>query len=164
MAAVKDLLPNRAYVVVTLAAATTTAVFTTVQTMMGTQDMAGWLISRIDVSPRILLDGWQGASTGVRFQVAQGEQAALLPIDDKLVIGTLDVNTVFSTNGGARVGFPLTWVGPILVATRELTCLIDGSDDVAPLQSVAFVFTLWYQWVQMKDREWLEAAQQTGLL
>jgi len=159
-----DTLPNRKYVTVTWAAATTTAVYTNVDTMMGARDGEGWLISRISVQPIGLLDGWQVVNSGVRFQVATEEHAALLAPDDPSVIGTIDILTNLLTGGGInQLVFPVTWVGPVLVAARKLTCMMDGSDDAAPLQSEGFLFTIWYNWVKLGAKEWLEIAEAKGI-
>lgn len=160
----KDRLPNRHYEVVTFAADTTTAVVSTFQTLMGARDNAGWLISRVDVGPRLTLDGWQPTTTGVHFQLATGAQTALLNADDDEVIAAFSIQTVLATQGMSTFAFPVSWLGPILVASRELTCIMQGTDNTAPLQSVAMLFTIWYNWVQLADREYLDIIQGKGIL
>lgn len=158
----KDVLPNRKYVTVTWAPATTTTVLTVVDTMMGARERSGWLISRVDVQSRGMLDGWAASSNGVRFQLATGAQTDLIAKDNNNHICTIDVQTVFATNGMSQLVFPLTWVGPVLVASNDLTCLMKGTDDAAPLQSHPMIFTIWYRWVTMTDREWIELFNATG--
>lgn len=159
----QDVLPNRAYVTVTQAAATTTAVFTEVDTLMGARDGSGWLISRVDIQPKQILDGWLAAVNGVRFQVCTGQQSALLDVDDDEHILSLDLQTIFTTSGVGFFTMPFTWVGPVLVASKKLTCLIDGTDDGGPLQSMDWIFTLWYRWVKLTAQDWVDIAQLKGI-
>lgn len=160
----KDLLPNRHYEVLTFAAATTTVVFDTFETLMSARDNAGWLISRIDVQPRLVLDGWQNTTGGVTFQLCTGAQTVILPADDDEVVATWGIHTVYQVEGGMVFTFPISWVGPILVAARQLTVAMQGSDDAAPLQSIPMVFSIWYNWVQLADREYLDIIQGKGIL
>lgn len=161
----RDILPNRRYVVVTFAAATTTVAYTSFDTMMGAREGAGWLISRLDIMSRDLAgaNGWQTAAAGVRFQLCTGAQTALLNADDDEVIASLDVVCTLQTSGCDVTVFPVTWLGPILVASRQLTCAMQGTDDVAPLQAQDFLFVIWYQWVQLTAREWVEIAEGRGI-
>lgn len=160
----RDRLPNRAYVVVAWGAATTTAVVTTIQTLMGSQEGLGWLISRFDVQPRSAVPFVEEGPGGMtlKFQVSLGAQAGLLAADDPKVVGTVDRVSQIETQGGTLHEWPLTWIGPVLVASRELTCGIDGSVNQAPYQSADMLFTIWYQNVKLSDRDWLEIAQAQG--
>lgn len=160
----KDRLPNRHYEVMTWAAASTTVVVSTFETLMSARDNAGWLISRIDAQPRLVLDGWANTQAGVSFQLSTGAQTAILNTDDDEVVGTWGVATALATNGGYVFTFPVSWIGPILVASRQLTCAMQASDDVAPLQASGMVFTIWYNWVQLGDREYLDVIQGKGIL
>lgn len=162
---IRDALPNRKYVTVTWAAASTTAVVTSFDTMMGAREGAGWLISRMDVMYGSVVPP---ASTGFlsctpRFQLLTGSQSATLAPDDDEVIATIDLEARANTNGGWVTQYPLTWVGPVLVASRELTCAMDASEDEAPFQSQAMLFTIWYQWVTLGAREWVEIAEARGI-
>jgi hypothetical protein len=162
---VMDALPNRKYVTVTWAAATTTAVYTQFDTMMGAREGAGWLVSRVDV----MFGGAVPPSfsslvvTSLRFQVLTGAQTVTLAPDDDEVVATIDYISQGQTSGLTNVIFPLSWAGPILIASRELTCAMDGSIDIAPWQSVDMLFTIWYQWVKLGSREWVEIAEARGI-
>ncbi len=159
-----DRLPNRKYVTVTWAAASTTAVYTQWDTMMGAREGAGWLISRMDV----MFGGAVPPAHGLipqsfRFQLCTGAQVATLSPDDDEVVATLDWAGGALTSGYAAWTYPITWVGPVLVASRQLTCVMDGSGDIAPFQSQAMVFTIWYNWMQLGAREWVEIAEARGI-
>lgn len=163
--AMRDVLPNRKYVTVTWAAASTTAVYTQFDTMMGAREGAGWLVTRMDVGcvgPVPALTGVVGDNTA-RFQLATGAQVATLAADDDEVIATIDLWIAQDTTGAAITVLPLTWVGPVLVASRQLTCSMDAEADAAPLQSLGMLFTIWYQWVQLGAKEWVEIAEARGI-
>lgn len=162
-ASIADVLPNRQYVVVTWAAATTTAVYETFQTAMGAREGYGWLISRIDVQPRMPASSAPGSLTDLAFQVTTGAHTALLDCDDDEVIGTIEISSSYVTSGGTLYLFPWTWVGPVLVAAKQITCLMDGQADGAPWQSKEMLFTIWYQWMELGVNEWLQIAQARGV-
>lgn len=159
-----DKLPNRKYVTVTWAAASTTAVYTQFDTMMGAREGAGWLVSRIDLQ-------WGGAvppaglgvANTIRGQLLTGAQTTTLAPDDDEVVGTIDGEWALSTQGASFVQWPLSWVGPILIASRQLTCVLDASADAAPFQSAPMLFTIWYNWFQLGAREWVEIAEARGI-
>lgn len=158
-----DQLPNRAYVKVEWAAASTTAVYETVETMMGAMEGAAWLISRIEVIPTVV-PALPGASI-LRFQVCTGKQTALLDCGDAKVIGTMDRMYSITTSGATTWDWPAVWVGPVLVASRNLTCLMDASTNVAPWQAgTTMLFTIWYSWVKMTAQKWLEIKQAEGVV
>lgn len=159
----KDFMPNRARIPISVAAATTTVVATTIDTLMGSRERTGWIVSRWDVQPKALLDGWGLANNGMRFQLCVGEQTTLLDADDEMCIGTLDVVTLSNASGTAFMAFPLTWVGPIMIAHKKLTALIQGSDNIAPLQTLDFIFTVWYNYIEMGAQEWIELIQAKGI-
>lgn len=164
-----DRLPNRKYVTVTWAAASTTWVGTEVDTMMGVRDKMGWLISRVEV-------GFKGAAATPpaahvivadsmpRFQIATGEQTGLLAADDDSVVCTMDLMIAQDTTGAAMQQFPLQWFGPIMIASRKLTCMMDAADNVAPWQSRDMLFTIWYQWSPLSTRDYLDIAEGKGIL
>lgn len=159
-----DKLPNRKYVTVTWAAASTTDVYTQFDTMMGARDGAGWLISRIDVGFGHNFPPTHGMNAGsIRFQLLTGAQVATLQPDDDEVIATIDLVAGGITSGLAYQQWPLTWVGPVLVASRELTCAMDASADISPYQTEAMLFTVWYNWVKLGAREWVEIAEARGI-
>lgn len=161
----KDVLPNRAYVVVTFAAATTTVVYTSLSTDMGAQSGNGWLISRFDVQPLGPAPSAlaAGSGLGIDFQVATGRRTAMVPKNDTGHVGTATFVNAFTTSGHALAVWPLTWVGPVLVANKDITCLMDGSGDASPFQSLAMLFTIWFNWIEMTEREWIELAQASGV-
>jgi len=158
-----DRLPNRKYVVVSLAAASTTVVYSQFDTMMGAKEGAGWLVSRVDIQPRAMTDGWMNSMCGSRFQLATGAQTDLLNVDNPAVVATIDVQVVLVTSGMPVIVFPVTWVGPVLIASRQLSCVVDSTDDLVPLQSMDMLFTIWYQWVKLGSREWVEIAEAKGI-
>lgn len=159
-----DSLPNRKYVTVTWAAASTTAVYTQFDTMMGAREGAGWLISRVDilfgsaVPPTV-----NNVSNTARFQLLTGAQTATLAPDDDEVIATIDLALAVQTSGQRAFSMPISWGGPVLVASRELTCAMDASADTAPFQSQDMLFTIWYNWVKLGAREWVEIAEARGI-
>jgi len=160
-----DVLPNRKYVTVTWAAASTTAVFTQFDTMMGAREGAGWLISRMDVmfggALPPSLD--PAADQSARFQLCTGAQSATLDPGDDEVIATIDWHFNITTSGMFVQAWPMTWSGPVLVASRELTCVMDASANQSPFQSQAMLFTIWYQWVPIGARQWVEIAEARGI-
>lgn len=161
---VRDVLPNRRYITVTWAAASTTAVYSQFDTMMGAREGAGWLISRMDVMfggavPPTPANNPQA----VRFQLATGAQVATLAPGNDEVIATVDRQFHFQTNGFGSLDWPLTWVGPVLIASRQLTCSMDASADSAPFQSSDMLFTIYFQWVILTAREWVEIAEARGI-
>jgi len=167
---VMDRLPNRKYVRVAFEAATTTAVYTEFDTMMGAREGAGWLISRVDLtyfnsSTLAPLSLPTGIVT-IGMQVLTGAQTALLPPDDDEVVCDLKDCYLLATSGGATHVLPASWAGPVLVASRTLSVVIDGSANVSPFQSgsnaVALV-TIWYNWVKLGAREWVEIAEARGI-
>lgn len=160
-----DALPNRKYVTVTWDAASTTAVYTQFDTMMGAREGAGWLISRVDLQfgSNVPPDFSGVTSNGVRFQVATGAQTAMLPPDDDEVICSLDLGYGGATSGFHVQQFPISWAGPVLVASRELTCIMDATSNVAPYQNQDMLFTIWYNWVKLGAREWVEIAEARGI-
>ena len=163
-AGMMDKMPNRKYVVVAWAAAATTAVYTQFDTMMGAREGAGWLISRLDVGFQgPLPPTWDPTSGTARFQLLTGAQVTPLAADDDEVIASLDVGKHITTEGAVNFLWPGSWIGPVLVASRELSCVMDCSADVAPFQSVAMLFTIWYQWVKIGAREWVEIAEARGI-
>lgn len=163
--AILDQLPNRHYEVVTMAAAATTAVANTFETMMSARQQAGWLISRIDVRPRGLLATLPPVQQHARFQIATGAQVALLNPDDDNVIATLDYSTVLVGAAAAMHDhWPLTWLGPVAVSSKEITCMIDCAADAAPFQSTAWLFTIWFNWLKIGLKELLEIREAQGVL
>lgn len=159
-----DLMPNRKYVTVTWAAAATTAVYTQFDTMMGAREGAGWLVSRMDVMfGGAVPPTFAMADGSARFQLLTGAQVGTLAPDDDEVIATIDHMKVVVTSGMSTIIWPMTWVGPVLVASRQLTCAMDCSADVAPYQSQDMLFILWYQWVQLGARDWVEIAEARGI-
>lgn len=163
-ASFRDRMPNRKYVTVTWAAASTTAVYTQFDTMMGAREGAGWIISRVDVQfkdnppPLLAL-----TTNTARFQLATGAQTTPLSVDDDEVIANLDLSLVLVTTGAGLLVWPISWIGPILVASRELTCSMDAKGDAAPFQSVDMLFTIFYQWIAIGAREWVEIAEARGI-
>lgn len=160
-----DQLPNRFYQVVTWGADSTAAVLETADTMMGAREGAAWLISRIDIQPRGILDGLPAGTAGFYFQVATGEQTALLNADDDEAIMTLGYGNV--TAGSAYTDhqvWPISWFGPVLVASRKLSFGMDASDNLAPFQSVDMLFTVWFNWVKMTAQRWIEVQEAKGIL
>lgn len=160
-----DRLPNRKYVTVNWAPATTTAVYTQFDTMMGAREGAGWLISRVEVMfggavPPV----WaMNIINTLRFQLATGAQVATLAPDDDEVIATIDLSSGFVSSGSALGAWPLAWVGPVLVASRQLSCTMDAAADEAPFQSQPMLFTIWYNWVALSAKEWVEIAEARGI-
>jgi len=161
----RDTLPNRKYVTVDWAAASTTAVYTNFDTMMGAREGAGWLISRLDVTlgGAVPIDLDMAADQSLRFQLLTGAQVAPLQPDDDEVIATIDLSFEVTTSGQILMTWPLTWVGPVLVASRELTCAMISGTNQSPFQSTPMLFTIWYQWVQLGAREWVEIAEARGI-
>ena len=159
-----DKLPNRKYVTVTWGAASTTAVYTQFDTMMGAREGAGWLISRMDVMHGGVVPPTPSLIAGrARCQLCTGAQVTTLAPDDDEVIATIDIGKAITTSGAAVWHEPWTWVGPVLVASRELTCVMDASANVAPWQTADMLFTIWYQWVKLGSREWVEIAEARGI-
>lgn len=158
-----DRLPNRKYVTVAWAAASTTAVYTQFDTMMGAREGAGWLISRVDVGWQGPIGGSIGVTNCVRFQLLTGAQTAPLAVDDDEVIASIDRANTVNTQGAGQLDWPVTWVGPVLVASRQLSCVMDATADGAPYQTVGMLFTIWYNWVQLGAKEWVEIAEARGI-
>lgn len=160
-----DKLPNRKYVIVTFAAATTTAVYTQFSTMMGAREGSGWLVSRMDVTPLgpVGPPPGPGDISSFIFQLATGGQVAPLACDDDEVVGTTFLQSLMSTSGATMIQWPLTWIGPVLLASRQLTCSMDAQADVTIFQNVSMLFTIWYQWVALGAREWVEIAEARGV-
>lgn len=158
-----DKLPNRKYVEVTWAAATTTAVYTQFDTMMGAREGAGWLVSRVDVQYLEVPPEIGAVVAELRFQLLTGAQTTTLSANDDEVICTID-RVIDQSAGGGLTDWPVSWVGPVLIASRELTCAMDGASNVAPFQaSLKMLFTIWYQWVKLGSREWVEIAEARGI-
>jgi len=157
-----DKMPNRKYVTVDWAAATTTAVYTQFDTMMGAREGAGWLISRVDVGFLGQPPEVGAVVSEMRFQLLTGAQVAPLDADDDEVIASMD-RVIDQSAGGGQYDWPTSWVGPVLVASRELTCAMLGSSNVAPFQALSMLFTIWYQWVKIGSREWVEIAEARGI-
>lgn len=156
-----DQMPNRKYVTVEFAAATTTAVYTQFDTMMGAREGAGWLISRVDVQFAGVLPSAVAATThALRFQLCTGAQVAPLAPDDDEVIANID-QSVTAANGLPTM--PISWVGPVIVASRQLTCAMVGLPDAAPWRLLPMLFTIWYQWIKLGAREWVEIAEARGI-
>ena len=126
-----DRLPNRTYIVVSIPAATTTLARSTVDTLMGARERAGWLISRVDVQPKGLMDGWPTTAMGIRFQVVAGTPTGtfMLAADDPTQVCTIDVQTAVLTSGMNLIQFPISWVGPVLIASKKITFLPSMSRD-----------------------------------
>lgn len=157
-----DKMPNRKYVTVPFAAATTTASYTQFDTMMGAREGAGWLISRVDVSVQgVVPIATAATAQALRFQVCTGAQTAPLAVDDDEVIATID--TMMTATKGYDGTLPLSWVGPVIVASRQLTCSMIGTPDAAPWRLSNMLFTIWYQWVKLGAREWVEIAEARGI-
>lgn len=161
---IRDTLPNRKYVTVTWAAASTTAVYTQFDTMMGAREGAGWLISRMDVQyGGTVPPNASNVTSSARFQLCTGAQTATLAPDNDEVIATIDYEKTLVTSGMQVQIFPLVWAGPVLVASRELTCVMDAGVDVDPWRTQDMLFTIWYQWVKLGAREWVEIAEARGI-
>lgn len=163
-----DQLPNRAYVTVTWGAAATTAVATPIDTMMGAREGAAWLISRIDVMPKNVLDGWAGTGSGSVYQLQTGDHSAtpaIKDVDDDEVVGTIMCQVASVGSAGLYpIMMPMRWIGPVLVASRKLTCVMDNSDNILPFQSTDFVFTIWFNWIKMTAQRWIEVQEAKGVL
>lgn len=158
-----DNLPNRKYVNVGSGGDSSAVAYESFDTMMGAREGAGWLVSRIDIQPRSLPDGIVVGTHSMKFQVCTGAQDAMLLSDDPEVIGDIFLMDGVLTEGARAIVWPLTWIGPVLVASRQLTCLLQGSDDVVSLQNLAWQFIVWYQWVKLAAREWVEIAEAKGI-
>lgn len=159
-----DKLPNRKYVTCSWAADTTTACFTQFDTMMGAREGAGWLISRVDVGFKgAVPPQWIFNAGSMRFQLCTGAQVTPLVADDDEVIATLDWSVALATSGGQCVVTPTSWRGPVLVASRELSVVMKGSTNVDPFKNLDMLITIWYNWVKLGAREWVEIAEARGI-
>ncbi len=157
-----DTLPNRKYIVCTWAGAATTVAYEQVSTMMGAREGAGWLISRVTLQPLAAAPMVVFASSSVvNFQLMTGKQTTLLAADDDNVVMA---GTFFEgTGAGINRVFPLTLIGPILIASKDLTVAMDAAADTAPLSGSSWLFTIWYNWVNLGAKEWVEIAEAKGI-
>lgn len=160
-----DQFPNRKYQVVSFAAATTTFVGATYSTEMGARTKNGWIIERIFVRPRLLEDALSANHCQLRFMVATGSQTAMLSADDDQVVAMMDYKQSMATavGFGTPAQWPLVWIGPVLIASRQLTFGLQGVTDISPFQTLDMLFTVWYRWMPLEDRDWLEIAEAKGI-
>jgi hypothetical protein len=131
----------------------------------GISPYMAWLIQRVDWCTRTLGSFNPSASVGFRFQLCTGTQTALLAVDDDNVVGHADVSFIHDTEGSTMQLFPVSWAGPVLVAARTLTGLVDANADVVTnFQTAALTMTVWYRWVEMDKDTWYEVQQAQGIL
>lgn len=160
-----DRLPNRLRKVVAWAAAATTLVYETVDLPMGIRAGLGMLISRVDIEPRTPPIASGGQSTfSLAFQIRAGEKTTMAAGDDASVICQIQLQGLQTTSGGNILYWPVTWGGPVLVADRHLTFLMDAGADIAPWQSLDMLFTVWYTWVPVGTQEYIEIKEAEGVL
>lgn len=163
---VRDMFPNRHYETWNAGAALTTCTYSSFDLIAGgIAPYMAWMIERVEFAPAVLLNAGFTSPVTTRFQLCTGEQTALLQSDDENVVCTKDLIVGLATNGGVVIQCPLTWMGPVLVAARKMTVLMDsGADFPTAWQSQKMICTIWFRWVEMNQDTWYEVMQAKGIL
>jgi hypothetical protein len=158
-----DRMPNRKYVPIDIDSTATNAVHINFDTMMGARQGAGWLISRVEFGFISTPPLMAGSPQAYAAQLCTGDQDEILDADDDNVIATLSrqINNTGSVGGDFR--WPQQWVGPVLVASRKLSCVVDCAADVAPWKSAKMLMTIWYNWVKLSAQDFLDIAEAKGV-
>jgi len=130
-------------------------------TTMSAAEKRGWLITRVDygfsesVPPQI---GSVDLSIAVQLQLGSG----VVFVDTK---SSLNVCTFGLGHGkGGPMVWPISWPGPVLIASRQLTALVKATDDHPALQNHKFAMTVWFHNVELTKTAWLEIAGSAGVL